>query len=233
MMESFDAMIELRRTLGKKPCGRDCFMGVRSSQEEDFELDEFTIAKIKLGLQVFKFDPCNIQLYCDKDEVTCRQIYQYFQREFSENKAFPKYYVNTADSTSIQKNHKRGRSKKAQNLKNLEENLKRAFGIEPHPCYHTHYTCTEEEQNCMSEDCFCFKRGFCDKYCGCDLNKCKIRRKGCDCKSDCIGKKCPCHSINAECDPDLCKCCFNTREGSQQINSCQNQSIYFGKGKVM
>jgi len=186
---------------------------------------------------VFQFDPCNVRLYCDKDEVTCAQVYQYFKQEYNDTKTFPEYYSNMSKSTPVSKTNKKPKNRKARkhhflNMKHLEENFKSTFAIDYQPCYHRHYdrACTKEEQCCMNESCCCFQRGFCDKYCGCDLQKCKIRRKGCDCKSGCNGKKCPCHSLNAECDPDLCKGCFNTT-GKSKTNNCQNQSIYFRKGK--
>jgi len=243
MVTSFDLMVELvnnvdiQQKLGKKPCGPDCFMSFDFSSSQVVKLDGFTIAKIKLGLQVFKFEPCNVRLYCDKDEVTCAEVYQYFKQEYNDTKTFPEYYSNMSKSTPISKTNKKPKNKKSRkhhfiNMKHLEENFKSTFAIDYQPCYHRHYdrTCTKEEQCCMDESCCCFQRGFCDKYCGCDLQKCKIRRKGCDCKSDCNGKKCPCHSLNAECDPDLCKCCFNTTTKGK-TNNCQNQSIYFRKGK--
>ena len=200
MVELFTCL-ETRQKLGKWICSEKCFMkGALPSQEDrdgQGELNEFTIAKIKLGLQVFKFEPCNVRLYCTEDEVTCYQvignyekhltyfylkIYKYFKQEYNERKTFPEYYANLKESAPIQKSNKRGKNGKVKkynfhNMKNLEENFKRTFAIDYKPCYHSHYdkTCTEEEQSCMSEDCRCFQRGFCDKYCGCDLSKCKIR----------------------------------------------------------
>jgi len=51
------------------------------------------------------------------------------------------------------------------------------FALNFQPCYHKYSDriCSEEEQCCMSEGCGCYHRGYCDKYCGCDPNKCKIR----------------------------------------------------------
>ncbi len=102
------------------------------------------------------------------------------------------------------------------------------------PCYHRYHdkACSEEEKSC-TENCACFKRGFCDKYCGCDPMKCKIRRKGCDCKGNCLINKCACFMTNAECDPDLCKGCFERINGDKcKTNDCQNQMIYFNKRKL-
>ena len=46
-----------------------------------------------------------------------------------------------------------------------------------------------------------------------------------------MANNCPCHAINAECDPDLCKSCFNTKDRIKK-GHCQNQMIYFSKKKV-
>ena len=57
--------------------------------------------------------------------------------------------------------------------------------------------------------CDCFKRGFCEKYCICK-GFCERQYPGCYCKRGmCLDKKCKCFANNRECDPDLCKCCYN------------------------
>lgn len=41
--------------------------------------------------------------------------------------------------------------------------------------------------------CPCLKsKNFCEKFCGCSPAKCGIRFQGCDCKSGCRSKTCPC-----------------------------------------
>jgi len=125
------------------------------------------------------------------------------------------------------------------------KNFLATFALNFQPCFHKYHdkVCSEKEQCCLTKECGCFERGYCDKYCGCDLKKCKIRyylmiwrlirfrRKGCDCKSNCMGKKCPCYSLGLECDPDLCKCCFNTKD-KFKTNNCTNQAVFFKKSKV-
>ena len=49
----------------------------------------------------------------------------------------------------------------------------------------------------------CRKRGFCDNYCFCDPRKCKIQRRGCDCKDDCSKNGCNCFKNSLECDQDV------------------------------
>ena len=42
-------------------------------------------------------------------------------------------------------------------------------------------------------NCPCLKsKNFCEKFCGCCPTKCGIRFQGCDCKSGCRSKTCPC-----------------------------------------
>lgn len=63
------------------------------------------------------------------------------------------------------------------NYKLLKENTKMTYALEYQPCFH-HFHNKEiplENQCCSNESCPCFLRGFCDKYCGCDLDLCKIR----------------------------------------------------------
>ena len=40
-------------------------------------------------------------------------------------------------------------------------------------------------------------KNFCEKFCGCSTAKCGIRFVGCDCKSGCRSKACPCFAAGA------------------------------------
>jgi len=57
------------------------------------------------------------------------------------------------------------------------------------------------------------------------------RRKGCDCKTDCLSSKCSCFLQNSECDPDLCQNCFHTNY-SVKKGECKNNFIFFNLQKV-
>lgn len=54
------------------------------------------------------------------------------------------------------------------------------------------------------EHCPCSARGFCEKYCACNKNLCKLKWGGCHCKGPCNSLQCPCCANSRECDFDLC-----------------------------
>lgn len=105
------------------------------------------------------------------------------RKEYSTNESFDDD-ENDKDNESEErtpgkkpKNNKKQNKNFFPNWKTLEQNVTGTFAIDFQPCYHNHHNkiTSEEEQHCMSSDCCCFERGYCDKYCGCDLKKCKIR----------------------------------------------------------
>lgn len=68
------------------------------------------------------------------------------------------------------------------------------------PCFH------KGNEPCSTFNCHCFERGFCEKYCACNKELCKLRFKGCICESgNCLIMTCPCFAAGRECDGDLCK----------------------------
>ena len=88
------------------------------------------------------------------------------------------------------------------------------------PCSH--------QGECKRENCDCYKRGGCEKFCFCP-ESCSIRIKGCKCKNGCPRTsdsndacECSCIKMFRECDPDDCPNCTN----------CHNMKIYNGKFKT-
>ncbi|EGR32789.1 SET domain protein [Ichthyophthirius multifiliis] len=72
----------------------------------------------------------------------------------------------------------------------------------------------------------CAERGFCDIYCGCDINDCKIRKKGCRCiNGKCKTNLCICFSLGMECDPEICNMCY----GCEKKNRCENNEYVYRK----
>ena len=60
--------------------------------------------------------------------------------------------------------------------------------------------------------CSCVRDGnFCEIWCGCS-GRCGNDFTGCNCKTACNSRACPCVAANRECDPDLCKRCAYTCE---------------------
>ena len=70
------------------------------------------------------------------------------------------------------------------------------------PCFHPgNETCNYQ--------CPCKARGFCEKYCACNKQLCKLSWNGCHCKGPCNSSLCPCFVNNRECDYDLCQSIIN------------------------
>lgn len=79
---------------------------------------------------------------------------------------------------------------------------------------------------------------FCEKYCGCDARHCGNRFPGCPCKCGmtmgrrCSSRQCPCMAAGRECDPDLCKECRPTLDGSHREGwQCNNFRLRLGQKK--
>ncbi|EAS01979.2 SET domain protein (macronuclear) [Tetrahymena thermophila SB210] len=86
-----------------------------------------------------------------------------------------------------------------------------------------HYRHNRKPVDTSCKKCCCRKRGFCDQYCMCDPKKCKIYRFGCNCQDNCSKNTCICFKRNVECDPDICKSCFECK------SKCNNNQITLNK----
>ncbi|BDA50448.1 Histone-lysine N-methyltransferase EZH1 [Coccomyxa sp. Obi] len=98
----------------------------------------------------------------------------------------------------------------------------------PWPRY-TPCTCTGP---CNAE-CSCAKsKNFCEKFCACGPS-CSIRFVGCDCKSGCRTKACPCYAAGHECDPDLCNACtMSCVCNNMRLRFRQHKRVSMGKSEV-
>ena len=64
--------------------------------------------------------------------------------------------------------------------------------------------------------CPCLKsKNFCEKFCGCSPAKCGIRFQGCDCKSGCRSKTCPCFAAGTVSSPS----CLSQLSALSQVAS--------------
>ena len=94
--------------------------------------------------------------------------------------------------------------------------------------------CDHYPSLCLSENCHCFKRGFCLKYCCCykeilltnEKERCSLMFVGCSHgnntqRAKCI--ECMCKKRNIECIPSLCKC----------GEKCSNNNITLGRKKKL
>jgi [histone H3]-lysine27 N-trimethyltransferase EZH2 len=79
---------------------------------------------------------------------------------------------------------------------------------------------------------------FCEKYCACDPDRCGNRHAGCTCKCGlvpgrrCSSRSCPCMAAGRECDPDVCRDCRPTLNGSHREGwACNNFRVRLGQKK--
>lgn len=90
------------------------------------------------------------------------------------------------------------------------------------PCWHPGKPC--------DRSCPCVENGlYCEKYCFCDVSCCN-RFAGCSCNSICDNTTCPCYQAMRECDPDVCRNCFDA-EGD--CRRCRNNAIQFRRWKQL
>jgi len=85
--------------------------------------------------------------------------------------------------------------------------------------------CGCQGPSCNS-DCRCMQsKNFCEKFCACS-NRCINRFRGCKCMGGCKNRACPCLAAGRECDPDLCRACAATCEGTAPPGcECHNMRL--------
>jgi hypothetical protein len=142
------------------------------------------------------------------------------------NMLFETDFINTIDSlksnhkiiTSRQRINKRKKKTSVHKdaLRKIKSNDKNGIVNEFIRCAH------KGNEQCTKDNCECFSRGFCEKYCICNKNVCQLFKKGCTCKSNCKKKSCPCLAREAECDEDQCRGCFH----NNCLAMCQNRNNF-------
>ncbi|KAK9917862.1 hypothetical protein WJX75_009030 [Coccomyxa subellipsoidea] len=82
-------------------------------------------------------------------------------------------------------------------------------------------------------ECSCAKsKNFCEKFCACGPS-CSIRFVGCDCKSGCRTKACPCFASGHECDPDACTACTTGCAcNNMRLRFRQHKRVSMGKSAI-
>jgi hypothetical protein len=211
------------------PCSRYCYKNFfeisNKKKKELFEkywrnaLGEINDLYFNKLVQIFNYNPCNIFLllntfnYNNKISIIeCTIIYfkllkipieniikeniDYFKlcKRINSKKYKSKQHLSNEVVTHIQKQAK-------ESIINLFKLLD--VVLEYTPCLHY------GNVQCNKDNCKCYERGFCEKFCACNKLLCPIAFKGCICKSSCSMMNCPCKAAVRECDPTLCKSIIN------------------------
>ena len=101
------------------------------------------------------------------------------------------------------------------------------------PCKHYF---TDQKSLIYQEDCSDCKCGqywkFCDKYCLCNPQLCKLKRIGCSCNTNCKDEDCICWNNGAECDPDICIGCFHLNDRGLCMKARKNRDIHCRNNEI-
>ena len=96
------------------------------------------------------------------------------------------------------------------------------------------YTPCGCEGPCRPGSCSCITSGnFCEKFCGCaGLSDAACRFAGCQCTTGCRTNRCSCLLANRECDPDRCRGCAPTCDGTAAPGAeCWNMNLRLRRRK--
>ncbi|XP_071741370.1 histone-lysine N-methyltransferase EZA1-like [Rutidosis leptorrhynchoides] len=185
------------------------------------------------GLEMFGKNSCLIARNLLHEEKTCNEVYKYMDNggpAGSSTEADDEEQENALTEKSYQK---KGRRKK-HNWKSPGHS-QRYRGIAGANRSEKQYTPCECKPVC-GKDCPCVKISTCEKYCGCPKS-CRYRFRGCHCaKSHCRNLQCPCFATRRECDPDICRNCWVSCGGGDELGEppkkggqCGNMRLLLGK----
>lgn len=218
------------------PCSDHCYRQLKSGsypayfQKNEPFLSPIVTALVKLGIQMFSYDPCSIFLLTGTD-TTCALIYIYLLEDYNLRKTIrqnnydsemsalaSQFYTECSVSEQPTKKRKVGIAK-TKKAKERDANKTNTMPI----C--THYFLGEDQpvgrSGCF--DCACSTRGFCVPLCQCDPQKCTRQRPKCNCKDTCLKESCACYKAQIECDQELCGCVKNqSKQQRTQIVGCAN-----------
>ena len=223
----------------KQPCCSLCYKNLLSSKDDklinkafndtlnrDFPF-VYELLLLKF-MQIIKFDPCHIykliKQFIDpnsKINIDCFELFFHLIKpKNSIQKIIDKnFFQQNLKEIEILKNPK--------NLQNQIKNRPTDGKYLPYsPCSHFgNQTCTE--------NCICAKRGYCERFCKCNINLCKYAFHGCHCtKGDCNSSHCSCFLNSRECDPVLCKNCFKNKCKNKQLLLNMQSKIIVGESKI-
>lgn len=225
-------------------CSKHCYRQLTSSsypayfQKNEPFLSPVVTALVKLGVQLFSYDPCSIFLLVGS-ETTCALIFIFLLEDYSLRKKIQQNnYEDELNSLATQlylqcslgtdnagKRPRRGNNR-ALRAKELNSNKLNTVPI----C--THYFLGEDNptngETC--QNCICRERGFCISICQCNSLTCKQQRIRCNCKEDCLKESCACYKSQLQCDPDSCGCVkIQSKQQGLQLPGCSNMEIQLGK----
>jgi hypothetical protein len=199
-------------------------------------------------VQIFKYDPCSITkclkmislsgdaLYSnitDNMNIECYVTYiRLLMNDYSLDKPLTKECI---DCFIKERTNDKKKIIESQRLKQIQENARNSKYIYntyityihidkiiPYqPCYHL------GNEPC-NELCPCRIRGFCEKYCACNKQLCKLFFSGCHCKGSCTSSLCPCFIGNRECDVDLCQNCKDKHSQCKNMKLAKNEHKKLG-----
>ena len=195
------------------PCSPMCYKSMTVPKLAEVEslkarlISPFIEGLIKIGTQIFSYNPCLIMNLFPKDPVhsrlSCAIVFLYFLQEGNlysqlENK------INTSETDLLRHSSQTGtvvvktgkKKKKKRKRINIDQDKCREISL----CFHSYIGEEIFDSNCVN--CACNERGFCLPTCQCSP-ECSLVLQGCACKGkdDCRANKCICYRNKTECIP--------------------------------